>query len=91
MFYQFVGLTNDGLWYIAAVLPLSSPVLAETSAADSPLPEHGIPYPSPSDLNANMAAYYIAISDLLNVQLEESYTPSLSELDGLIQSMYVAP
>lgn len=91
LFYQFVGITSDGSYYIVAIFPLTSPVLAETPDAGAPLPSRGIPYPYMADPNANMDAYYIAITDLLNAQLPNNFAPSLTQLDALIQSMRIEP
>ena len=91
LFYQFIGITGDGATYVVATLPVSSPVLAETPDAGAPLPLRGIPYPFAANSNANMAAYYIAISDLLNVQPPESFSPGLAALDALIESMRIEP
>ena len=91
LFYNFIGVTSDGEYYIVAIFPLTSPVLAETPDAGAPLPARGIPYPYMADPAANMDAYYIAITDLLNTQLPESFTPRLGELDRLIQSLQIAP
>lgn len=89
LFYNFIGLTSDGEYYVVAIFPLTSPVLAETPDAGAPLPERGIPYPFAANPNANMDAYYIAVTELLNVQLPETFTPGLANLDALIQSMRV--
>jgi hypothetical protein len=91
LFYNFIGLTSDGEYYIAAIFPLTSPVLAETADAGAPLPAGGIPYPYLADPSADMDAYYIAVTGLLNAQRPGSFTPRLGELDRLIQSMQVAP
>lgn len=91
LFYQFIGVTRDGTYYIVAILPVSSPVLAETPDAGAPLPPRGIPYPAAANPNANMDAYTIAVSELLNVQLPQSFSPGLADLDALIQSMHVGP
>lgn len=91
LFYNFIGLTSDGEYYVVAIFPLTSPVLAETPDAGAPLPERGIPYPFAANPNTNMDAYYIAVTELLNVQLPETFTPGLAELDALIQSIYVGP
>ena len=91
LFYNFIGVTRDGVYYIVAIFPLSSPVLAETSEAGAPLPARGIPYLYYADPNANMDAYYTAVTDLLNAQLPDSFTPSLDKLDMLIQSMQINP
>ncbi|MFZ6030634.1 MAG: hypothetical protein ACOYYS_23250 [Chloroflexota bacterium] len=74
-----------------AIFPLTNPVLAETADAGAPLPAGGIPYPSMSNSNANVGAYYIAVTDLLNAQVPESFTPRLGELNRLIQSMWIEP
>jgi hypothetical protein len=91
LFYNFIGVTSDGEHYLVAIFPLTSPVLAETADAGAPLPTGGIPYPHMTDSSANMDAYYIAITDLLNAQRPERFTPTLGELDQLIQSIQVAP
>ncbi len=91
LFYQFQGLTRDGAYYIVATFPLTVPVLAETSAADSPLPAGGIAYPDMADPNADFASYYGAVTALLNSQPPEAFTPNLNQLDALVQSMLVAP
>lgn len=91
LFYNFIGITSDGVYYIVAIFPITSPTLAESPDAGAPLPVGGIPYPYMADPAANMDAYYIAITDLLNVQLPGTFTPSLTELDTLIQSMRVGP
>ena len=91
LIYQFIGITADGATYVVAILPVASPVLAETPDAGAPLPPRGIPYPSAANPHANMAAYYIAITDLLNVQLPESFSPGLAALDALMESMRIEP
>jgi len=91
LFYNFIGVTSDGERYIVAIFPLTSPVLAETSDAGTPLPTGGIPYPYMANPAANMEAYYIAVTDLLNAQLPENFTPRLGEFDRLIQSIWIEP
>lgn len=91
LFYHYIGITRDGAWYVVAIFPVTSPVLAETPDAGAPLPTRGIPYPFAANPKANMDAYYIAITDLLNVQLPASFSPNLADLDTLIQSMRIAP
>ncbi len=89
--YQFQGFTNDGEYYIIAILPITAPVLAETSDAGAPLPPGGIPYPLMAEPNADMQAYYASVTDLLNTASSEVFTPSIKQLDSLIQSMRVTP
>jgi len=91
LFYQFQGFTSDGFYYIVAIFPISLPVLAETSDAGAALPVGGVPYPYYADPNADMQAYYNAVTNLLNAASPEAFTPTLSQLDSLVQSMRVAP
>jgi hypothetical protein len=89
--YQFQGFTNDGEYYIIAILPITTPVLAETSDAGAPLPPGGIPYPLMADPNADMQAYYTTVTAMLNAVSPDAFTPSINQLDLLIQSMRVTP
>jgi hypothetical protein len=66
-------------------------VLAETSDAGAAIPVGGIALPDINDPNADWQGYYSAATDLLNATSPEAFTPSLSQLDALIQSMLVAP
>ena len=67
------------------------PVLAETSGAGAPLPPGGIPYPYMSDPNADMHAYYTAVTNLLNSTPQDAFVPTIDQLDMLIQSMSITP
>ena len=88
MFYQFQGLTNDGKYYILAILPASHPLLAMDEDPASPLPAGGIPFPGIDDQNA-INAYYPAVVNLLNTATPGSFTPTLNNLDALIQSLNI--
>jgi hypothetical protein len=88
LFYLFHGLTNDGRYYIVAILPVTSPILPEDEKPESPLPQGGVPIPTgtgPTD------AYYQNVVKALDAMYEDSFNPSLFQLDGLIQSILVAP
>lgn len=91
LFYQFQGFTNDGEYYIIAILPITAPALAETSEAGAAVPVGGIAYPDINSSNPDFQSYYASITDLLNATSPEAFTPSLSQMDALIQSMWVAP
>jgi hypothetical protein len=43
------------------------------------------------DTNADFPSYYAAVTGLLNAQPPEAFTPTLDQLDALVQSMLVAP
>lgn len=89
--YHFQGFSADGEYYIVAILPITTPVLAETADASAAIPAGGIAYPDINDPNADFEGYYASITDLLNATPPEAFTPSISQLDALIRSMWIAP
>ncbi len=80
LFYTYQGLTDDGLYYIASVLPVSHP---ELPSADSIEIDQGF-----------YDGFEIYLEDM-NVAMNEweasSYTPDLEMLDELIASLGVSP
>lgn len=90
LFYHFEGLSSDGSTYIVAVLPLGSPILANDPDPNAPVPAGGILYPG---LGTDMAHfdYFKSVTDQLNAQSEDSFNPSLSLLDALIESIDISP
>ncbi len=91
LFYQFQGLTSDGKYYIIAILPVTAPMLAPDEKPDAPVPADGVPFPGYDNPNADFTAYYNAISEKLNTADINSFTPTLAQLDALIQSITVTP
>jgi hypothetical protein len=91
LFYNFQGVTRDGVYYVVAILPITAPSLAATSDAGAPLPPGGISYPYMADPDANMQAYYAAVTTLLNATPSNAFTPAIGQLDALIQSMLITP
>jgi hypothetical protein len=91
LFYHFQGFTNDGEYYIVAIFPITAPGLGESSDPESAVAIGGVAYPSMGDPSDDWEAYYTAAANLLDATSPESFTPSLSQLDALIQSMWVAP
>ncbi len=91
LFYHFQGVTRDGAYYIIAIFPITVPVLAETGDVTATLPTGGVAYPDITDPNADLQGYYTAITDLLNGTSEDIFTPTISQLDLLIQSMEIVP
>jgi hypothetical protein len=79
LFYTFRGVTSEGNFYIAAILPVSNPELP----ADSNI--------SGEQTNA-MDDYRTYLSNaitLLNEQPANAYTPDLNILDALIRSIEI--
>lgn len=91
LFYHFQGVTRDGAYYVVAILPITAPGLAETSDPAAVLPPGGIVYPDFNDPNADWQGYYTAVTDLLNAVSSEAFSPALTQLDALIQSLRIAP
>jgi hypothetical protein len=86
LFYHFEGLTSDNKYYVIAVLPVTAPILPESENPDASVPEGGVPIPT--DIGVNNG-YYISVTEKLNTLAPDEYTPSLSKLDTLIQSILV--
>lgn len=79
LFYTFQGLTNDGQYYVAAVLPVTHPELPPTQQVDAQTEEDLKDYP----------AYMAETIAWLEQQPGDSFTPDLAQLDALIQSLEV--
>jgi len=86
LFYHFQGLTSDNKYYVIAILPITSAILAENETPSAPVPSEGVPIPT--DIGPNNV-YYSSVTEKLNSLAPDSYAPSLNALDGLIQSIVV--
>ena len=84
LFYHFQGLSSDGKYYIIAILPINAPILPEDEKPEATVPEGGVPIPT--DIGPN-AVYYFSVTEKLNSLPPEAFTPPLSELDAMIQSI----
>jgi hypothetical protein len=89
--YVFQGFSGDGNYYIVAVFPITSPILPETGDPSASLPAGGIPFPSIGDPDGDVQGYYASIENMLNTTSPEAFTPSISQLDTLVRSLWVAP
>jgi hypothetical protein len=90
-FYNFQGLTSDGKYYIVAILPITSTLLADSPAPEATIPTGGVSMPDFMDDNADWNGYYAAIVNLLNGAPAESFSPRIEQLDALIASIQVQP
>jgi len=84
IFYTFQGLTDDGLYWVAVTLPISSPILPED--ADFPPPPEG--YTDESWFQ-NYSSYVSDVKDTLEAQAPGSFSPTISILDSLVESITV--
>ncbi|NWF63849.1 MAG: hypothetical protein HXY38_06030 [Chloroflexi bacterium] len=87
IFYTFQGLTSDGTYYIAAVLPISVPFLTDRGNPESLVPPDGIPFDWDNFMNND--AHINAITEKLNAADPAVFNPTLPVLDALIQSVQV--
>jgi len=78
MFYAFQGITDDGKYYISAIMPVSHPSLpiAESVTLDDAFAE-------------NFMNYVADIEEQLSAESADSFEPSLSILDAMIESLNV--
>ncbi|HEX2995308.1 MAG TPA: hypothetical protein VHP14_10805 [Anaerolineales bacterium] len=86
LFYYFKGLTDDGTYFVMAILPITAPMLAEDGKPEAPIPAGGVPFPAGG---MGDEAYYTSVTEKLNALPPDSYTPSLNALDLLIESLLV--
>ncbi len=91
LFYHFEGLTDDGQYYVVAILPVTAPGLPEDGQPGSPVPPGGLPVPDFDDMNANWMGYYGDARQMLQGLEPGAYTPNLDQLDALIGSLTIAP
>jgi hypothetical protein len=84
LFYYFHGITNDGNYYVQVVLPIQAPFLASDNNPNSPLPRNGIPFHGDQ-------SYFNAIEQQLNATPPNQFSPSLTSLDALVQSITISP
>jgi len=69
-------------------LPVTSSILPEDEKPESAVPAGGVPIPQATGPDQ---AYYDAVSKALDAMYEDSFNPSLFQLDGLVQSITVTP
>ncbi len=92
LFYYYQGLTNDGQYYIEAILPVNSGFLPLDNSMNAVLPPEGIPFPFDNlgDKDARNA-YYDAVRNKLNATAQSDFKPSLDVLDELVKSISILP
>jgi hypothetical protein len=79
LIYTFQGLTSDGKYYIAAILPVTHPDLPDTQQVS----------PQQAEEMNDFQAYMARTVAWLEQQPAGSFTPDLSALDALVQSIEV--
>lgn len=90
LFYHFQGLTDDGQYYVIAILPVTAPGLPEDGQPGGLVPPGGVVVPDFQDMNANWMGYYGDVRQMLQGLEPGAYTPNLDQLDALIGSLTIA-
>jgi putative hemolysin len=83
LFYTFQGMTHDGKYYVAAILPISHPSL--------PADGSEIPGGDPDAFADNFDTYSNEVAAQLNAEAADSFAPSIVLLDEMMQSLNVTP
>lgn len=83
--YYYQGITDDGRYYVQAILPINAPFLAADGDPNGALPADGIPFNGD-----DFSGYLNAVAQKLNEADTFSYMPYLEYLDAMIESMQVA-
>ena len=84
MFYYYQGLTNDGQFYVQAILPINAPFLPADDNPNTPLPADGVPFNT-----VDFPGYLATVTQRLDNTSSSSFTPYLDSLDALVASMQV--
>ncbi|MBN2678584.1 MAG: hypothetical protein JXR32_11045 [Anaerolineaceae bacterium] len=80
LFYTFQGITDDGKYYISAILPVTHPSLpADSNVGDA----------IQNQLYSDFDGYKREAVAALEAQPLDSFTPDLNQLDAMIQSFKV--
>jgi hypothetical protein len=80
LIYTDQGLTDDGKYYVAAVLPVNNPSLpADGNVTGNEPPEFTSDFPT----------YLTNVVQALNPQAANTFTPDLTQLDALMSSLEI--
>lgn len=84
LFYYYQGITNDGQYFVQAVLPINASYLVADSNPNSPLPADGIPFNMD-----DFSGYLNTVNQKLNSTDTFNFNPYLDALDEMIESIQV--
>jgi len=80
LIYTYQGLTGDGKYYVAAVLPITHPSLP----ADANVTGN-----EPPEFTSNFPTYLANVTSDLNTQASNTYSPDLTQLDAMMSSLEI--
>ena len=84
LFYTYQGLTADGAYWVAAILPINHPMLP----ANADTPPNGMRW---EQFSENYGPYITDMVNQLNAQSPASFIPTLTALDALVASIVIQP
>jgi hypothetical protein len=80
LFYSFQGVTRDGRYYVAAVLPVNYPGLPENAMAQL----------TPTDLFwSDFPSYMAGVQKTFDEARSGAFSPDLTSLDAMMASLEV--
>lgn len=80
LIYTYQGLTSDGKYYVAAVLPVNHPSLPNDGAVTGN---------EPPEFTSDFPTYLANMVASLNPQAAYTFTPDLTQLDAMMRSLEV--
>lgn len=80
LIYTYQGLSSDGQYYVAAVLPVSHPSLP---------PDETITGNEPPEFTDDFPTYLANVASGLNPQAADTFTPDLTQLDAMMSSLEI--
>lgn len=98
LIYTYQGITKDGKYYVSIVAPIRAAFLIDQTYNPDPnattptpvVPEGGFVFPDIIEFdNLKFEQYYRDVTDKLSQSTADQFTPSLSILDALVQSILI--
>jgi hypothetical protein len=80
LIYTYQGITSDGRYYVAAVLPVNHPSLPADSTVTGS---------EPPTFQSNYQQYKLDTAQSLNVQAPATFAPDLTLLDAIMSSLKI--
>lgn len=80
LFYTYQGISSDGKYYVAAILPVSHPSLPTNDA---------ITGNEPPEFSSDYLGYLASVKDALNAEPANSFSPDLAQLDKMMRSLEI--
>jgi hypothetical protein len=80
LIYTYQGLTSDGKYYVAAVLPVTHPSLPADGEVTGK---------EPPEFTSDFPTYLADVVKTLNPQAAKTFTPDLTQMDALMSSLEI--